>query len=341
MSKISQSQMAKMFHRLATSYTAGLDIRRILKTESETGSPSYRIKSQQVAKAVDNGMTLAEAMAETDGYYPELAISVVHAGERGGRLEESFSRLAEHYNNLVQFRNRLLTSLAWPMFELFAAILLVGGLMAICDWIFTSLEIKKFNWLLMGSTTGNVIAYFVLVALGLSSLFFAVYGTARGWFGSTPMKIARRIPLIGKTIECLALSRFSWTMSVAENAGMNAIEVATLSLRSTENYFYKQFEPEVTRKLQQGDLYYPTLKSTNAFPDDLLIYVDNGETAGELAESMERASHDYQARADLNLKLIGTIGFVAMLLFTGLVVGFIVIFAMSQYVGMLQSLSEF
>lgn len=338
MSKISQNQMAKLFQRLATSYTAGIDLRAIFKRETETGSTGYRLKAKQVASGIADGKSMAEAMKSTDGYFPELAISVVHAGERGGRLEESFGRLADHYGNLVTFRNRFLIALAWPAFELLVAVLLVGGMMAICDWIFSSMEMEKINWFLMGSTVGNVIAYFVLVFLVLGGFVVLVMGTARGWFGTVPMKIARKIPLIGQTIEAMALSRFAWTMSVAENAGMNPMETAELSLRATENYFYKQLEPEVCRALQSGDHFYPTLKRTGAFPEDLLIYVDNGETAGELAESMDRASHEYQEKADNNLKLIGTIGFVCMLVFVGLVVLIIAVFAMQQYVNMLNSL---
>jgi type IV pilus assembly protein PilC len=340
MGKISQSQLAKMFGRLSTSYSAGIDIRRILTKEMETGSASYRQRAKQVAEGVSAGKSLAESMREVDGYFPELAISVVHAGERGGRLEESFARLAKHYNNLVSFRNKLLASLAWPLFELFFAIMIVGGLMALCDFIFVQIGKEPINWLWMGSTSGNVVAYFVLVGMLLTGAFVFFRGVSLGWFGETPMKIARRIPLIGKTIENLALSRFAWAMSVAENAGMNPIEVAQLSLNSTENYYYKQHEPKVSRMLMDGKSFYKSLKATGAFPEDLLIYVDNGETAGELAEAMDRASHEYQEKADLNLKLIGTIGFVLTLLFVGLMVLIIVVFAMSQYVNMLQSFSE-
>ncbi len=338
MSKITQNQLAKMFHRLATSYAAGIDVRTILQRESETGSTVYRLKLKQVDDGVSQGRTMAEAMRDTEGYFPELAISVVHAGERGGRLEESFQRLAVHYSDLIRFRNNFLAALAWPAFEMFAAIVLVGGMMAICDWIFDGMEMEKINWLLMGSTAGNVTAYFVLVALLLTGAVVAVIGTARGWFGATPMKIARKIPLIGSTIECMGLSRFAWTMSVAENAGMNPVEIAQLSLRATENYHYKQFEDQVCRSLQQGNRFYTTLKETGAFPRDFLIYVDNGETAGELAETMDRASKEYQQKADLNLKLIGTIGFVGMLLFVGLMVLIIAVFAVQQYINMLNSL---
>lgn len=337
MAKISMSQMAKLYHRLATSYTAGIDIRAAYKRESQTGSPSYRSKSHQIYKQLGGGQPLADAMANTDGYFPELAISVVKAGERGGRLEESFARLSKHYGDLVAFRNKFLAAIAWPAFELFAAIMIIGGLMAICDSIFETMEMEKFDWFYMGSTVGNVIAYFVLVFLFLAGATGIVMGTARGWFGTLPMRIAMKIPLIGKTIECLALSRFAWTMSVAENAGMNAIETAQLALRSTENFYYKDLESVVSRNLQQGHQFYPTFKATDAFPEDLLIYIDNGETAGELSESMERASSELQARAELNLKAIGTIGFVLMILFVAGVVLLILVFAMSQYVKLLNN----
>lgn len=340
MARISQSQLAKMFRRLATSYSAGIDILKILKKETENGNSAYRERAKQVAEGVSDGKSLAQAMREVDGYFPDLAISVVHAGERGGRLEESFKKLADHYANLVSFRNKLLASLAWPLFELCFAILIVGGLMALCDYIFVMLEKKPFNWFGMGSTSGNVIAYFVLVSVLIGGLIVGFRGVALGWFGEMPMKIARRVPLIGKTIEQLALARFAWAMSVAENAGMNPVEVAQLALRATENYFYIRHEAKISRMLSDGKTFYKSFKSTDAFPDDLLIFVDNGETAGELAESMDRASQDFQSRADLNLKLIGTVGFVLTLLFVGLMVLIIVVFAMQQYLNMLNGFSR-
>jgi type II secretory pathway component PulF len=340
MAKISQSQMAKLFRRLATAYSAGIDIRSAFMRETESGTTTYREKTKQISDGLNSGLPLADSLELTDGYFPDLALSVVKAGERGGRLEESFKRLSKHYENLVAFRNKFLSAIAWPAFELLFAIFIVGGLMVICDWIFESLEREKFNWLLMGSTTGNVIAYFFLVGLLLVGFGLLVHGTAQGWFGSVPIRIAMKIPLIGKTIECLALSRFAWTMSVAENAGMNPVETAELSLNSTENFYYKELIPRVCRKLQGGASFYSTFKETEQFPTDLLIYIDNGETAGELAESMNRASNELQTRAELNLKAIGTIGFAMMILFVAGLVLLIAVFAMSQYLGFLNDLSK-
>jgi len=296
MAKISQNQLSKLFQRLATSYRAGIDLRSSIER-------------------------LAKAMAATNGYFPELVVSVVKAGEAGGRLDDSFTRLGKHYKDLVAFRNSFLQAIAWPTFELLFAIGIVGILMAICDWIFTSLEKQPINWLWMG--------------IGL-----AIIGTARGWFGTAPLRLAMRIPLIGSTIRNLALSRFAWTMSVADNAGMNALDIAELSLNSTENVYYTQFAPEVKASLRAGHQFYPTFLNTNAFPDELLIQIENGETAGQLSESMAIASEELQRKAEANLHAIGKIGMVLMMLLGAGVVAFIAIFGMSQYANFIQDLAK-
>ena len=340
MAQISQNQLSKLFQRLATSYRAGIDLRTSVQRETQSGSPAHQQKMKRVAKALDGGGSLAKALAATNGYFPELAVSVVKAGEAGGRLDDSFSRLGKHYKDLVAFRNSFLRAIAWPMFELLFAMGIVGLLMAICDWVFTSLEKQPINWLWMGSTVGNVIAYYVLAALFLTALGLAIIGTTRGWFGTVPLRLAMRIPLIGGTIRNLALSRFAWTMSVADNAGMNALDIAELSLNSTENAYYTQLGTEVKASLQAGHQFYPTFLNTNAFPDELLMQIENGETAGQLSESMAIASEEFQRKAEANLHAIGKIGMVLMMLLAAGVVAFIAIFGMSQYINFIQDLAK-
>jgi len=72
----------------------------------------------------------------------------------------------------------------------------------------------------------------------------------------------------------------------------------------------------------------------------VLIYIDNGETAGQLSETMIRCSEELQQRAERNLKAIGTIGFVLMLMMVAGLVLAIVVFVMSGYIGMLNDLAQ-
>lgn len=311
--------MAKLFSRLATSYGAGIEIYNSVQKESERGNVAYKLKMRGIAAEIRDGKTLAEAMKASD-YFPELALAVVEAGEQGGRLEEAFKKLSRHYDDLVKFRNNFLASLAWPAIELCASIAIIGILILILGWIASLNNAKPLLSLGTGSTTGDFILYCVAVILFFGTITLLVVGTMKGWFGLYPMRIARRIPLIGKTIESMSLSRFAWTMSVAENAGMGAVNTIRLATRSTQNYFYTNHEQPMCDDIQQGLGFYPTLQRTNAFPEDFLIYVENGEIAGELAETMDRASKDLQQRTEANMKMIGTIGFVLMMVFVGLAI---------------------
>ena len=145
--------MAKLFQRLATSYSAGLDIRSIYKRESESGGSAYKLYSRRVLEGISQGLPLAESMAKTNGYFPELAVAIIQAGERGGRLEESFARLARHYDSLVKFRSAFLMSIAWPVFELCFSVFVIGMLILIMGYVCDTGGVEHIDWFQMGLST--------------------------------------------------------------------------------------------------------------------------------------------------------------------------------------------
>lgn len=335
MAEITKSQMAKLFYRLANTYSAGIDLRSAFERESQHGGVNYRLKLGQIWRGLSQGQTLSECMQATQGYFPPLAIAIIKAGERGGRLEDSFKRLGHHYEHLVQFRNRFLLSIAWPLFELVMAVGVIGLLILIHGWIMESNNLEPVHWFGINWAAQNDFwLYLFLVVLVFGGLATVAYGFLKGWFGTLPMRVARYLPLVGKTIESLALSRFAWTMSIAENAGMSAVDTLRLAFQATQNYYYARLEDACLAQIVAGRQFYPVLQETQAFPADFLLYVSNGETAGQLAETMERASKVLQESAENNLKLISVFGFVITFLFVAFIIGFTVITLYQQlYLG--------
>lgn len=345
MATASKSQLAKLFHRLATSYTAGLEIRSIIERESQSGPPSWRRVMGEVSRELSGGTGLATALRNQGRFFPKLTLAVVQAGEQGGRMDEAFGKLARHYDSLVQFRNRFLAAIAWPVFELVAAVAMIGLMILVVGFINDSIgdvgptEGPLIDLFGLGlGTAGNFALYlFVVLVLSTGAAVFFV-GIQRGWFGTLPMRIARRIPLIGPTIEALSLSRFAWTASIAENAGMEAGESMNLSLQSTQNYYYDRLIPEVTAGVRSGGQFYEVLQKTGAFPREFLLLVENGEISGQMAEAMDRASIHLQDQAETNLKVIATVGFVLTFSFVAIVVGVMVIYLFQKvYLQPLQS----
>lgn len=281
---------------------------------------------RQLAGQLGDGRSLAESMRSLNGTFPPLVLSIVRAGEAGGRLEESFSKLAHHYEELVRFRNRFLQAIAWPVFELVAAVFIFGLLIAVMGWLLESQGMKSIDWFGFGwDAAGNFRFYCFLVIVAFGTFALLVFGTLQGWFGLLPMRIARRIPLVGKTIECLALSRLAWSLSIADHAGMNPVEASRLALEATQNYYYQSQSKRIEVSLVQGHSYYRSFGESDVFPEEFLTYIHTGEVAGQFAETMERASNNLQATAEQNLKAISSIGFVMVIVFVGILMGFAII----------------
>ena len=326
MARISYRQLAKLFQRMGTSYSAGIDLLSIYDKESRIAGKTYRQKSTQIKNQLAEGDSLTDAMAATEGYFPDLALAVVRAGEKSGRLEDSFLRLSKHYDSLVKFRTRFLNSIAWPAFELAASIGIIGLLILVMHWVMVDIGgVDPIDWFGMGSTTGNFLLYCGVVGFFALVAFLLIFGSVKGWYGTLPMRIARKVPLVGKTFEHLSLSRFAWAMSAAENAGMDVLETGKLSLEATENYYYQMVIPEVLYDLRKGKSFSQSFLATDAFPEEIVTSIENGETAGKLAETMHRVSLDLQERAEANLQIISKIGFVLMMAFVGIVLGVTII----------------
>lgn len=297
---------------------------------------------RKVSERVSSGHTVAEGMRAADGYFPELACAIVEAGETGGRLERSFQLLAHHYDTIVRFWRDMTGRLAWPVFQLLGAVVVIALMILGMGWAATvNANAEPFDWLGLGWTTMQYFwAWVTLSILFFGSITLVIYGSLSGWFGDYPMRIARRIPLLGKTIQIFSLARFAWVLAAVYEAGMNTMHGVGLAFRSTQNYFYLQHEAETRERLQSGMEVADALRLTGAFPPDFLMYVENGELTGELPESMNRLAEQYTAEAEKNLSLISKIMFFVIFSMIALFIAFFIISLMARYVGILNSFAE-
>ena len=323
MAGISTKKLADLCHRVGTAYKSGLDIKKIWQREANNGSPRHKIQLAKVAERIAEGQTVAEGMDATDEYFPDLAVAITEAGEQGGRLEKSFELLTKHCETILRFRTEMQTRLAWPLMELFGAVVVIGGLILIMGWLGHNLldDLLGFGW----SAGGYFWAYLMLVLMFFGTLAVAIYGSREGWFGDYPMRIARKIPVLGKTIQIFALARFAWVLSAAYESGMNTMRGVGLAFRSTQNNYYRQFTEEVQDDLQQGKELTLSLRETGAFPEDFIMHVENGELTGNLPESLRRVADEYTAEAERNLSLIAKVMFFVIFGMIAVIIGIVIV----------------
>lgn len=333
-SALSASQLEKVCYRLGTALKAGIPVAQAWGNETQLLPGQMRRAFQRVQTQLENGGSLADALAE-ERHFPLLLTEIVRVGEETGKLDQAFLRMADHYRAIVRMQRTFLQGVTWPVLQLTAAAAVVSVLFVVLHILQTRISgLVAPDVFMLGLSPLQNLMLFWAVLLGAGfGLFLTVKGMTSGWFGSLPLRMAMTFPLVGSTIRQLALSRFAWAFGTAVDSGMYATQAMQLGLTSTQNRYYQSHEPEIVTSLAAGEDFFSALYRTNAFPPDLLQTVRTGELTGELTEGLQRLSDDYQERSAINLRRIGQISGFGVLTAVSSVLAFSVLFMYASYLG--------
>lgn len=335
--RIKLKPLAGLCRRLSVSLAAGLDVRTVWTREAGQDSSG---NLRTIAEAVGRGESLTEALAETGSYFPVLFREMTVVGEQSGRLSEVFAQLAEHYQNQLEMRRVFLTAIAWPMVELGAALFIVGCFIAALGFIesMTGTRIDPLGLGLVGLP--GVMIYLALLSAVAAAFYFVLQAMRRGLAWTRPIQHGiMRIPVLGKVLQTLALSRLAWSMYVTLGAGMEVRRSLRLSLNSTRHTQYTDQIESIDAEIINGNSIYDTFVQAGCFPQDFLDMLATGEQSGKLEESMQRLSAQYQDQARAALKTLSVLGGFAIWALVALLIVLLIFKLAFFYIGTIQDLA--
>ncbi|MGP4844579.1 type II secretion system F family protein [Marinobacter sp. 1Y8] len=124
---IDKSAVAKFGRVLSTTFAAGVPLVDALDSVAgATGNAVYRDAVHQIKNEVSSGTQLQTAMRQTN-VFPVMAVQLTAIGEESGNLDEMLSKVADHYEAVVDDMVDNLTALMEPMIMSVLGVL-VGGL---------------------------------------------------------------------------------------------------------------------------------------------------------------------------------------------------------------------
>jgi type II secretory pathway component PulF len=339
MAHIGTTQLARFCNRVGTSLKAGIDVRTVLQREAQRGAGRQRDVMDRLSRSVSKGDSLASALAEENGYFPPLVCEMVAVGERTGKVDEVFLQLSEQYQHRLQLRRAFMIGIFWPALELVVAFVIIGLFILLMGTIVPLGPGGEpvFDPLGIGVGVPGLINYLLIVSAIVAVFAFIVWGFARGRFGPWPMLVLMRVPMLGKTLEMMALSRMAWTLAMANNAGMDPRRSVKLALRSASNPYYASFQKRLDEHLAGGAELHEAFARSRGFPGEFVDIVSNGELSGTLPESLLRLSDDYRRRAESSSGMLTVFASFAVWGVVALIIiSFIIRFAMF-YIGTINS----
>jgi type II secretory pathway component PulF len=273
-------------------------------------------------------------MQRSGGYFPPMFVHMVSVGEQTGKLDEVLQRLGQHYEHLTSMRRTFWFGIAWPLLELSVAVLVIGFVIFITGVIGAARGGEApdiLGWGLRG--TGGAITWFMFCGCVAAAIAFGVQALFRGWLGPQPVLAAMRIPVLGKCLESLALSRLTWSLSLALDAGMDARRAVTLAIGAAQNPYYESSLPQVASAIRSNQQFHESFAAGGVFPDDFVQQVEVAEMAGTTTESLLRLAHEYEERARTSMRVLTAIatGLVMFLVFGVLIYAIFSLFFNAYY----------
>jgi type IV pilus assembly protein PilC len=306
--EISRAQMASLFGRLATALEAGIDIRRVWRREAEgrSGAKIQR-KFARMSSQLADGHALADALAETEGMFPEMAEQLLIVGEQTGTLPAVLRKLSTHYDHEVRTINTFRAAIFWPLLQLTAAVGIIGLVIWIPAFISGAGEpVDILGFGLIGNR--GLAIYAGVVAAIVAAVYFGVRSIARDRSGARPILAGvRRVPVVGEAMETMALSRLAWSLQLALDAGVETRRALRLGLSAAKYPPYLSATEGVTVSIGQGNEITTALDDAGVFPREFLDACDVGERSGRLPETLNHLSGQYEEQAKHRMMAVAVV----------------------------------
>jgi len=326
---------------------AGIDVQRAFQLAAgKTSDSRARSALARISLGISQGEDITEAMEQQGDTFPDLVIDMVSVAEQSGALPEILDGLADHYDNLLRLRKSFIAAIAWPVLELLMAIFVIAAAILIIGIIGGGGDNNgvdsDLNFDMLGFGLTGVSGAILWLMCTLGPLIGMVVGyklvsrTLNGKRFLDPLLM--RIPVVGNCMRAFAIARFSWAFYLTQQTGMPMKQSLTASLRATANGAFIGRTRLIVDRIQSGDHLTEALAAAEIFPADFLHMVDIGETSGTVPETLQRLSPKFEEQAQRTLKALAVAGGVMVFCVVAVLIGFIVIRVIMNYVDMLNSL---
>jgi general secretion pathway protein F len=343
--RVGPQELAVMTRQLSTLVSAGLPLVDCLSALIDQVD-SARLKSMltQTRERVNEGTSLADALAEHPRIYSDLYVNMVRAGEASGALDVVLLRLADYTESSARLRSKLRSALTYPavMLIIGSAILffLLSYVVPKITRIFTeSKQVLPLPTRILMAFSGALSTWWPLVVVLLAVVALAFRYYVRTEAGRQRYdRWVLRVPVFGKLMQKIAVARFSRTLSTLLQSGIGLLPSLDIVKNIVDNRVLYDATEAARDAIREGQSIAPPLKKSGIFPPLMIHMIAVGEKSGRLEEMLFKTAETYEGEVDSTIATLTTLLEPVMIVFMGGMVTFIVlsillpIFQMSQLV---------
>src|SRR5438105_2549368 len=334
--KVKTKDLAIFARQFSVMIDAGLPLVQCLDIlASQQANKYFQQVLGTVRQDVEEGATLAQAMARHPKVFDQLFVNMIEAGETGGILDLILQRLSTFIEKIVKLKRDVISALIYPAAVILLAIVAVVVIMIVV--------IPQFQTIFLGLLgPGEPLPLPTRIVVGISnflagwggrSMLVLVIGAviALRFYYKTPGGRKRidtlllKVPIIGPIFLKIAVARFSRTLSTLLSSGVPILQSLDITARTAGNMVIEEAIVSIRTAVEQGKSFVEPLREADIFPHMVSQMVGIGEQTGALDAMLGKIADFYEQEVDAAIANLLTLMEPALIGFLGVTIGSIVI----------------
>ena len=340
--KVKKKELMHFTRQMAVFVKAGIPITDALVTiADETEDVALRRALGNLVDDLRNGGLFSAAAAEHPEVFPDYYVGILQSAELTGQLDDALESLAGYLEREIDTRAKVVSALSYPLVVMVMAfitvLILAGYVLPQFEPLFEELDAE----LPLPTKMMLFFSRFFTDLWFITAAFFLIFGgflmfmfkhpTGRIWKDRWVLKI----PVISGIVDYAILERFCRILSAMIKAGVPLPEGLKTTTDATSNVVYKERLEVARAQMLEGRGFSGPLIETELFPGAAKQMFKVGEETGTLDEQLEVASIYFDRELESRIKRFTTMFEPLMIVFVGLIVGFVAVALVSAMYGVL------
>jgi type IV pilus assembly protein PilC len=330
--KVKGKDMAIFTRQFSTMIDAGLPLVQCLNVLAEQSDAKVlRGVSGNVARSVESGATLADALKKHPRVFDELYTNLVAAGEAGGILDTILQRLAVYIEKATALKRKIKAAMIYPATIIGVAFLVVIFMLTFVIPTFATmfkslgadlpLPTQVVLWL-----SAFVRSYFFVIIAAIGGMIWGVRAYYRTEHGrSTIDATLLRVPVFGLLIRKVAVARFTRTLGTLVSSGVPILEALRITARTAGNRVIEKAILQCRTAVTAGRTLAEPLKASTVFPPMVTQMISVGEQTGALDAMLAKIAEFYDDEVDTAVAGLTALLEPLMIVILGILIGGMVI----------------
>lgn len=329
--KLEEKEKEDFYQYLSTLVSSGLQIPVALKLyeEEELASKIKSVVNKLVVK-VTNGSSLSNAMKETGAFDPYEYYNV-EIGEETGRLNEVLLDLKRFYENKIRQSRKIKSVMVYPAVVLSISFIAVWFLLSYVVPLFVDVykrfggELPMITQLII-SVSAFLKRYSLLLFLMIAGVFI-LYRLAKpsDTFQKVYSQLLLRVPVIGNLIRQVYLARFCNSMHLMLKSRITFLRSLEMAAKMVGFYPLREALPMISAEILKGGQVNDAFAKHDLFDKQMVTLIKVGEEVNKLDEIFGKLAITYEENVNHDFGIINTLIEPFIIVFLGLVIGFILI----------------